>query len=139
MSVAVAHNALPESRAAVLAAREWAIAHDLDLLVLHVEETGLMGTPGVSAGDGGVAAVKAAVQAIFAEFDEDEVPAWRVVATTSARDVAFALLHLVEQHDVELLVLGTRKRTEIGKYFMGRTVQRVLLDSPAPVLVVKNA
>ena len=137
MPVAVAHNALPEARAAVEAALDWARTHETSLVVLHVEETGTMGTPGLPALDTEVRAVEEAVQAVIDE-QPGEPPEWRVVSTTSARDVPSALLQLLTTHDVDLLVLGSRRPTEIGKYFMGRTVQRVVLDSPVPVLVVKN-
>lgn len=138
MPVAVAHNAEPEARAAVLAALDWARVHHTSLVVLHVEETGTVGTPGLQASDEGVRAVEQDVQAIVDGLD-GEVPDWKVVSTTSARDVPGALLQLMRAQDVELLVVGSRRRTEIGKFFMGRTVQRMVLDAPVPVLVVKNS
>lgn len=138
MPVAVAHNALPEARAAVVAALDWARTHETSLVVLHVVETGTMGTPGLPASDEEEREVRQAVQAVVDE-QPGEAPEWRVVSTTSARDVPDALLRLVAAHDIDVLVVGSRRRTEIGKYFLGRTVQRLVLDSPVPVLVVKTA
>jgi nucleotide-binding universal stress UspA family protein len=41
------------------------------------------------------------------------------------------------QPDVELLVLGIRHRTQVGKLILGSTEQQILLDAPRPVLAVK--
>ncbi|WP_109471414.1 universal stress protein [Ornithinimicrobium cavernae] len=139
MPVAVAHNARPEGRSAVTAALEWARVHDTSLLVLHVEETGLSGTAGVPAAESGVRAVEQEVAQVVAELAGEAAPEWQVVSTTSAGDIASALVQLATTHGAELLVVGSRRRSEIGKFLMGRTLQRVLLDSPVPVLVVKHA
>ena len=39
--------------------------------------------------------------------------------------------------DAELIVIGMRHRTAVGKFLMGSTAQRILLDAPCPVLAVK--
>ncbi len=52
-------------------------------------------------------------------------------------DPADAILDEAELLRPELVVIGTRKRSHVGKFLLGTTTQRVLLDSPAPVLVIK--
>ncbi len=52
-------------------------------------------------------------------------------------DPAGAIVDLVADTGTSLLVIGSRRRSAVGKFLMGSTVQRVLLDSPVPVLVVK--
>lgn len=52
-------------------------------------------------------------------------------------DAAAALLDLVEEVGAELLVIGVRHRTAIGKLLLGSTAQRLVLEAACPVLAVK--
>lgn len=138
MTVAVAYDATPEGRTAVDTAMDWASVHETSVVVLHVEETGRAGTAGVKATPASVAAVQQEVETVAARRLGRPTPQWRVVSTTSAGDVASILLHAAATERAELIVIGSRRRTEIGKFFLGRVAQRVLLDAPVPVLVVKT-
>lgn len=53
------------------------------------------------------------------------------------RDAAEEILAAAAEHRAELIVLGLRRRTPVGKLIMGSTAQRVLLDALCPVLAVK--
>jgi len=54
-------------------------------------------------------------------------------------DAADELLEAADQHRANLIVIGVRRRSPLGKLIMGSTAQRVLLESPCPVLAVKAA
>lgn len=47
------------------------------------------------------------------------------------------LVETAAEVDAELIVIGLRKRSPVGKLIMGSTAQRVLLDASCPVLAVK--
>ncbi|MCL6424331.1 universal stress protein [Brachybacterium sp. JHP9] len=52
-------------------------------------------------------------------------------------DPADDILDTVENEDIDLVVLGIRKRTPIGKMLLGSTSQRVIMEAPCPVVCVK--
>jgi nucleotide-binding universal stress UspA family protein len=52
-------------------------------------------------------------------------------------DVADELVNSAQAEDAELIVIGIRRRTPVGKFILGSNAQRVLLDAACPVLAVK--
>jgi nucleotide-binding universal stress UspA family protein len=54
------------------------------------------------------------------------------------RDVAEELAAAVAETDAELLVIGLRRRSAVGKLLMGSAAQRILLGVDCPVLAVKG-
>ena len=48
------------------------------------------------------------------------------------------LLNVAEEVDADLVVIGLRRRTPVGKLILGSNAQRVLLDAHCPVLAVKS-
>lgn len=55
------------------------------------------------------------------------------------KDPADDLIEVAEETSAELIVIGLRKRTPVGKLIMGSNAQRILLDASCPVLAVKRA
>ena len=47
------------------------------------------------------------------------------------------LIGIAETSDAELIVIGLRRRTPVGKLILGSNAQRILLDAHCPVLAVK--
>ncbi len=47
------------------------------------------------------------------------------------------LIGIAEDADAELIVIGLRRRSPVGKLILGSNAQRVLLDAKCPVLAVK--
>lgn len=52
-------------------------------------------------------------------------------------DPAEDLVNVSVEVDAELIVIGLRRRSPVGKLILGSNAQRVLLDAPCPVLAVK--
>jgi nucleotide-binding universal stress UspA family protein len=59
------------------------------------------------------------------------------VRQTMGEDVADQVLAVAEETGAELIVIGLRRRSPVGKLIMGSTSQRVLLGAHCPVLAVK--
>jgi nucleotide-binding universal stress UspA family protein len=53
------------------------------------------------------------------------------------RDPVDAVLDEIRAHGVSRLVIGLKRRSPVGKALLGSVSQRLLLDSPVPVVAVK--
>ena len=60
-----------------------------------------------------------------------------VVSVHPDSDPADTILDTCRRTDAQLLIIGTRKRTPVGKLIMAPTTQRILLEAACPVLCVK--
>ena len=60
-----------------------------------------------------------------------------VVHAIRGREASEEILAVAQEHRAELIVIGLRRRSPVGKLLMGSTAQRVLLDAACPVLAVK--
>jgi nucleotide-binding universal stress UspA family protein len=47
------------------------------------------------------------------------------------------LISIAESSEADLIVIGLRRRSPVGKLILGSNAQRILLDAPCPVLAVK--
>ncbi|PFG43477.1 nucleotide-binding universal stress UspA family protein [Isoptericola jiangsuensis] len=52
-------------------------------------------------------------------------------------DLADDLVRTATESGAELIVIGLRRRSPVGKLILGSGAQRILLDAPCPVLAVK--
>jgi nucleotide-binding universal stress UspA family protein len=111
MTVVVGHQATEEGRAALRHAAEEAGLRGRRLVVV----TG----PGAAAADPGIPEA--------AEIVEIDLP-----------DPADRVLRVAQDADAELLVVGTRHRSAVGKFLLGSTARRIILEAACPVLVVKT-
>ena len=57
----------------------------------------------------------------------------------SDRDPADTVLDEVRERGATRLVIGLKRRSRVGKALLGSVSQRLLLDSPVPVVAVKLA
>lgn len=134
MPVAVLHNSSPEGRAALAASVREARTRETTLVVLHA----LSGSAEPSAESAETAAVSTSVRTAMASIDGADTTTWTVAVGRPDPDAVGTVLALVEQHGAEILVIGSRHRSAVGKFLMGHTVQRLLLETTVPVLLVKT-
>jgi nucleotide-binding universal stress UspA family protein len=52
-------------------------------------------------------------------------------------DPADDLVNVAAEVNADIIVIGLRRRSPVGKLILGSNAQRVLLDAPCPVLAVK--
>jgi nucleotide-binding universal stress UspA family protein len=125
MTVLVAYNLSPHGEAAVRTGLAEASRRRLPLAVLdlHPEHAD------APVPDGLAALLDAAPR---------DVEVGPVAVRSGDRDPADAIIDTAESVGATLVIIGARKRSGLGTIFMGSTTQRVLLDSPVPVLVVKD-
>lgn len=60
-----------------------------------------------------------------------------VVHAVRGREASEEILGAAAEHRAELVVIGLRHRSPVGKLLMGSTAQKVLLEAACPVLAVK--
>ncbi|HRC41893.1 universal stress protein [Nostocoides sp.] len=128
MTIVVGYIPSPEGLAALDAAIEEARVRHTRLVVVNTGNHGDYSVPAfatahdLDALDG---------QLRDAGIDHD------VRQATQGRSASEELLSTAEAEGAQLLVIGLRRRSPLGKFIMGSTAQEVLLDAPCPVLSVK--
>lgn len=60
-----------------------------------------------------------------------------VEVLSERKDVADDLISVADQRNAQVIVIGLRRRSPVGKLILGSNAQRILLDAPCPVLAVK--
>jgi len=55
-----------------------------------------------------------------------------------SKDAADQILKLANELNAELIVIGLRRRTPVGKLILGSQAQTILLEAECPVLAVKS-
>lgn len=68
-------------------------------------------------------------------LESSEVPF--TLRQTMGADVADQVIGVLDEVGGALLVVALRQRSPVGKMLMGSVAQKLLLDSPVPVLAVK--
>ena len=60
-----------------------------------------------------------------------------IMRSIRGREAHEEILAVAAERRADLVVIGLRRRTPVGKLLMGSTAQRVLLEATCPVLAVK--
>lgn len=87
-------------------------------------------------GSGGAAATEEEVRAELEEQGADL--AGVTIRRGPDREIGEFLLATIEDVQAELVVIGLRRKSPIGKLNLGASARRVVLGAPCPVLTVKD-
>ena len=128
--VVVGYVPKPEGEAALDKAIAEAQLRGADLVVVNSHRGG--------AGFDGDASyqVETEMAAVRAKLDASGV-VYDIRQLVRGFEPAEDLISIAEANSAELIVIGLRRRTPVGKLILGSNAQRVLLDAHCPVLAVK--
>jgi len=121
-TVVVGYVPKPEGEAALAAAVEEARRRGATLVVVNARPPGADPGPDLDA-------VRRRLAESGLRFEIREL--------AQGLEAAEDLISVAEETGAELIVIGLRRRTPVGKLILGSNAQRVLLDAPCPVLAVK--
>lgn len=130
MSVVVGYVSTKEGKAALRRAAAECRLRSTNLIVVH-------STRGGRHADGDE------ILEIDAELEEVEAAVKSAGLSVEIRHLvrgnepAEDIIALANERDVDLIVIGLRRRTPVGKLILGSNAQRILLDASCPVLAVK--
>jgi nucleotide-binding universal stress UspA family protein len=121
-----------EGRAALQRAMEETRMRDAELLIVHSMR-------------GGARDELEQVLSYREEFEqlEKDLEAagirYRLVEYARGNSPARDLIDAAAEHEADLLVIGVRRRSPVGKLVLGSNAQEILLNAECPVLAVKAA
>lgn len=130
MTVAVAHQVSTTARLALMHAAQEARYRGTDLAVLHVVNSTL--DP-----DTEEAYRLGVSDEIGAAVGPESDVTWKLHLQSVSGDVGDAIVDLTDQLGPDLLVVGARRRSPVGKALLGSVTQTIILEANVPVLVVK--
>lgn len=131
MTVAVAHQISPTGHLALRHAAQEAKLRSTDLVVIHVTGVAL----DLDATEANKAGISDEIGQVVAEAGLTDLD-W-TLELASDDDIASAVLEAADKSAADLLVIGARRRTPVGKLLLGSSAQHIILDAKIPVLVVK--
>ena len=127
-TIVVGYLPSPEGLAALARAEAWATSSGARLVVVNTGHYGNYNHPHFAPAQ--------ELDAIGARLAELGVP-HEVEQPTDGVSAAEAILAAATRHRADVVVIGLRRRTQVGKMITGSTAQEVLFEAPCPVLAVK--
>jgi len=133
MTVALAHQASSAAKDVALreAARQ-AFLRQTGLAVFHIVDS-----LDLDVADAYRRGLTDDIEASLAELGARDV-SWQLHLDVGDKDVAEKILELTEKVNAEVLVIGARRRSPVGKALLGSVAQTLILDANVPVIVVKQ-
>jgi len=130
MSIVVGYVPRAEGRAALRRAAEEARLRGTRLIVINSNRGGS------HLDDEDAIRHERELEAVREKLDQDGVD-HEVRQLVRGLDPAEDVIAVAEEVQADIIVIGLRRRTPVGKLILGSNAQRILLDAPCPVLAVK--
>ena len=131
MTIVVGFVPTKEGRAALSRAVEEARTRRTSLVVINSNRGGR------DFDDETTKAAEAKLQRFSDEMDNEGLDL-EVRQLVRGNEPAEDLIAVANETDADLIVIGLRRRTPVGKLILGSNAQRILLDAPCAVLAVKG-
>jgi nucleotide-binding universal stress UspA family protein len=129
-TIVVGYVATPEGRVALTAALAEAKLREASLIVVNSSKGGAS-----LSGDDAVE-IDEEMSEVHAELHDSGVT-HEIRTLVRGNDPATDLIGVASESNADLIVIGVRRRTPVGKLIMGSNAQQILLDADCPVLAVK--
>ena len=133
--VAVDHSEISDR--ALDAARDLALLSKGEVWVLHMREREVAVKTGVSLSDESMDEASAAVAAAVDKLTAAGVKAHGDVGTTLFGYAARNIIDDAKEHDVDVIVMGSRGRGDLAGLLLGSTAHKVIHLADRPVLIVR--
>ena len=130
MSIIVGYIPTREGRAALVAARTEALLRKVKLVVVNSHRGGR----DFDAGE--ARRFEEELESVASDLNDAGIE-HEVRALARGNEPAEDLIEVAAESDADLIVIGLRRRTPIGKLILGSNAQRILLEAQCPVLAVK--
>ncbi|HEY5821409.1 MAG TPA: universal stress protein [Propionibacteriaceae bacterium] len=133
MTVAVAHQVSSAAHIALEQAGREAALRQTKLAVIHVVES-----LDLDIAEANRAGLSDEVEKVLGAAGITGVE-WELHLATGKDNVAESVLTLATEVKADILVIGARRRSPVGKFLLGSVTQTIILDADIPVIVVKPA
>ena len=130
MKILVGFVDTPEGRAAIATAREEAQLRDASLLLVHSFH-------GEGRDEDQIEGYEKELSAIRDELTAAGVTS-HVRSLVRGSDPGKDLIAFADEQSVDMIIIGIRRRSPVGKLLLGSNAQDVLLGANCPVLAVKS-
>ena len=130
MSIVVGYIPTREGRAALKRAAALCEVRKTDLLVIHSSSSGK------EYGPDDTLRFETVLNGVRERLLDAGVNV-EVRQLVRGKEPAEDLIEVAESTGADLIVIGLRRRTPVGKLILGSNAQRILLDASCPVLAVK--
>lgn len=127
-TIVVGYIPSPEGEAALDRALKEAAAHQSKLLVVNVIHDDGSTIDSRYIPEETKEKIRARLNGTGSDFE---------LVQSTALNVADALVEIAEEREAETIVLGLRKRSQVGKLILGSIAQRVLMNADSSVLAVR--